>query len=203
MNIIEQIQKLRAAFESAALKFADYKLGELTVRIEGEPVVGAKVTLLGADGNPMDATGEHAIPSLGTVVVANGVIETITPDAVVEVETEAEAPVEAVVEEVAAIVEVIAPEAPAEVVAEISAEVANEIIEKLDEMATEIVEMKKKMSAGENREKQMFALIEQLTKLPTAPEQPKGFVGEFKKNESNRFDKLAETIKQMKTQKTN
>jgi len=203
MNIIEQIQKLRAAFESAALKFADYKLGELTVRIEGEPVVGAKVTLLDADGNPMDATGEHTIPSLGMIVVTNGVIESIMAEEAVATEVEAAASPEEVVEEVAAIVEVIAPEAPAEVVAAISAEVANEIIEKLDEMATEIVEMKKKMSAGENREKQMFALIEQLTKLPTAPEQPKGFVGEFKKNESNRFDKLAETIKQMKTQKTN
>jgi len=202
MNIIEQIQKIKAAFESVTLKFADYKIGELTVRIEGEPIIGAAVSLIDADGNPIDATGEHAIPSLGMVVVSNGVIESITPEAVAaEVAAEdaaIEAPAE-VVEEVAAIVETIAPEAPAEVVAAISAEVVAEIVEKLDEMATEIVEMKKKMSAGESREKQMFTLIEQLSKMPTAPEKPKGFVGEFKKNESDRFQKLAETLKTLKT----
>ena len=202
MNILETIQKMRAAFEAATHKFADYKVGELTVRIDGEPVVGAAVALLDADGNPIDATGEHVIPSLGTIVVANGVIESITPEAAEEVVAErAETPAEAAaaVEEVAAVVEEIAPDAPAEVVAAISADVVGEIIEKLDAMATEIVEMKKKMMAGEKREKEMFAVIEQLAALPTAPEKPQTFAGQFKKAEADRFEKLAETLKTLKT----
>lgn len=195
MNIIEQIKQLRAAFESAVQKFADYKVGEMTVRIEGEPVVGAAVTLLDADGNPIDATGTHAIPSLGTVVVANGVIESITPEEVV-VEA-AETPAEAVAEVIEVATE-LAPEASTEAVAEVSAEVVAEIMEKLGAMEEVIVEMKKKMSAYGEREKQMFALIEQLSGLPTAPEKPQTFAGQFKKAEADRFEKLAETLKTLK-----
>lgn len=199
MNIIEKLQTLRAAFEAATQKFADYQVGELTVRIEGEPVVGAPITLLDADGNPIDATGEHVIPSLGTVVVANGVIESITPEAAEEVVVEAaETPAEAVAE-VIEVAEELAPEAPAEVVAEVSAEVVAELVEKLDAMNAEIVEMKKTMMGYKDREKQMFELIEQLASLPTAPEKKETFAGQFKKSEADRFEKLAQTFKTLKT----
>ena len=193
MNILEKLQTLRAAFEQASLKFADYMLGELTVRIEGEPVVGTAVTLLDADGNPLDATGEHVIPELGTIVVSNGVIEAITPMVV-----EAAADPAVAVEEVAAVVEQIAPEAPAEVVAAISAEVVGEIMEKLDEMAGELVEMKKKMMAGQEREKSMFALIEALAEEPTVKEQ-KVMFGQFKKDEVGNLNKVASILKNLKT----
>jgi hypothetical protein len=193
MNILEKLQTLRAAFEQASLKFADYMLGELTVRIEGEPVVGTAVTLLDADGNPLDATGEHVIPELGTIVVANGVIESITP-MVVEAE---EVPEEAV-EEIVSAVETIAPEAPAEVVAAISTEVVGEIMDKLDEMASELVELKKKMMAGQEREKSMFALIEALAEEPTVKEQ-KVMFGQFKKDEVGNLNKVASILKNLKT----
>jgi hypothetical protein len=193
MNILEKLQTLRAAFEQASLKFADYMLGELTVRIEGEPVVGTAVTLLDADGNPLDATGEHVIPELGTIVVANGVIESITP-MVVEAE---EVPEEAV-EEIVSVVEAIAPEAPAEVVAAISTEVVGEIMDKLDEMASELVELKKKMMAGQEREKSMFALIEALAEEPTVKEQ-KVMFGQFKKDEVGNLNKVASILKNLKT----
>jgi hypothetical protein len=193
MNILEKLQTLRAAFEQASLKFADYMLGELTVRIEGEPVVGTAVTLLDADGNPLDATGEHVIPELGTIVVANGVIESITP-MVVEAE---EVPAEAV-EEIVSVVEAIAPEAPAEVVAAISVEVVGEIMEKLDEMASELVELKKKMMAGQEREKSMFQLIEALAEEPTVKEQ-KVMFGQFKKDEVGNLNKVASILKNLKT----
>jgi hypothetical protein len=193
MNILEKLQTLRAAFEQASLKFADYMLGELTVRIEGEPVVGTAVTLLDADGNPLDATGEHVIPELGTIVVANGVIESITP-MVVEAE---EVPAEAV-EEIVSAVETIAPEAPAEVVAAISTEVVGEIMDKLDEMASELVELKKKMMAGQEREKSMFALIEALAEEPTVKEQ-KVMFGQFKKDEVGNLNKVASILKNLKT----
>jgi hypothetical protein len=193
MNILEKLQTLRAAFEQASLKFADYMLGELTVRIEGEPVVGTAVTLLDADGNPLDATGEHVIPELGTIVVANGVIESITP-MVVEAE---EVPEEAV-EEIVSVVEAIAPEAPAEVVAAISTEVVGEIMEKLDEMASELVELKKKMMAGQEREKSMFQLIEALAEEPTVKEQ-KVMFGQFKKDEVGNLNKVASILKNLKT----
>jgi hypothetical protein len=168
-------------------------LGELTVRIEGEPVVGTAVTLLDADGNPLDATGEHVIPELGTIVVANGVIESITP-MVVEAE---EVPAEAV-EEIVSVVEAIAPEAPAEVVAAISVEVVGEIMEKLDEMASELVELKKKMMAGQEREKSMFQLIEALAEEPTVKEQ-KVMFGQFKKDEVGNLNKVASILKNLKT----
>jgi hypothetical protein len=193
MNILEKLQTLRAAFEQASLKFADYMLGELTVRIEGEPVVGTAVTLLDADGNPLDATGEHVIPELGTIVVANGVIESITP-LVVEAE---EVPAEAV-EEIVSAVETIAPEAPAEVVAAISTEVVGEIMDKLDEMASELVELKKKMMAGQEREKSMFQLIEALAEEPTVKEQ-KVMFGQFKKDEVGNLNKVASILKNLKT----
>ena len=193
MNILEKLQTLRAAFEQASLKFADYMLGELTVRIEGEPVVGTAVTLLDADGNPLDATGEHVIPELGTIVVANGVIESITP-MVVEAE---EVPEEAV-EEIVSVVEAIAPEAPAEVVAAISVEVVGEIMEKLDEMASELVELKKKMKAGQEREKLMFQLIEALAAEPTVREE-KVMFGQFKKDEVGNLNKVASILKNLKT----
>jgi hypothetical protein len=193
MNILEKLQTLRAAFEQASLKFADYMLGELTVRIEGEPVVGTAVTLLDADGNPLDATGEHVIPELGTIVVSNGVIESITP-MVVEAE---EVPEEAV-EEIVSVVEAIAPEAPAEVVAAISVEVVGEIMDKLDEMASELVELKKKMMAGQEREKSMFALIEALAEEPTVKEQ-KVMFGQFKKDEVGNLNKVASILKNLKT----
>ena len=193
MNILEKLQTLRAAFEQASLKFADYMLGELTVRIEGEPVVGTAVTLLDADGNPLDATGEHVIPELGTIVVANGVIESITP-LVVEAE---EVPAEAV-EEIVSVVEAIAPEAPAEVVAAISTEVVGEIMDKLDEMASELVELKKKMMAGQEREKSMFQLIEALAEEPSVKEQ-KVMFGQFKKDEVGNLNKVASILKNLKT----
>ena len=194
MNILEKLQTLRAAFEQASLKFADYMLGELTVRIEGEPVVGTAVTLLDADGNPLDATGEHVIPELGTIVVANGVIESITP-MVVEAADEAAAAV--AVEEVAAVVEEIAPEAPAEVVAAISTEVVGEIMEKLDEMASELVELKKKMMAGQEREKSMFDLIEALAEEPSVKNE-KVMFGQFKKDEVSNMNKVATILKTLK-----
>lgn len=194
MNILEKLQTLRAAFEQASLKFADYMLGELTVRIEGEPVVGTAVTLLDADGNPLDATGEHVIPELGTIVVSNGVIESITP-MVVEAADEAAAAV--AVEEVAAVVEEIAPEAPAEVVAAISTEVVGEIMEKLDEMASELVELKKKMMAGQEREKSMFALIEALAEEPSVKNE-KVMFGQFKKDEVGNLNKVASILKTLK-----
>jgi hypothetical protein len=193
MNILEKLQTLRAAFEQASLKFADYMLGELTVRIEGEPVVGTAVTLLDADGNPLDATGEHVIPELGTIVVANGVIESITP-MVVEAE---EVPAEAV-EEIVSVVEAIAPEAPAEVVAAISTEVVGEIMDKLDEMASELVELKKKMMAGQEREKSMFALIEALAEEPSVKNE-KVMFGQFKKDEVGNLNKVASILKNLKT----
>jgi hypothetical protein len=193
MNILEKLQTLRAAFEQASLKFADYMLGELTVRIEGEPVVGTAVTLLDADGNPLDATGEHVIPELGTIVVANGVIESITP-MVVEAE---EVPAEAV-EEIVSAVETIAPEAPAEVVAAISTEVVGEIMEKLDEMASELVELKKKMMAGQEREKSMFQLIEALAAEPSVKNE-KVMFGQFKKDEVGNLNKVASILKNLKT----
>jgi hypothetical protein len=193
MNILEKLQTLRAAFEQASLKFADYMLGELTVRIEGEPVVGTAVTLLDADGNPLDATGEHVIPELGTIVVANGVIESITP-LVVEAE---EVPEEAV-EEIVSVVEAIAPEAPAEVVAAISTEVVGEIMDKLDEMASELVELKKKMMAGQEREKSMFALIEALAAEPSVKNE-KVMFGQFKKDEVGNLNKVASILKNLKT----
>jgi hypothetical protein len=193
MNILEKLQTLRAAFEQASLKFADYMLGELTVRIEGEPVVGTAVTLLDADGNPLDATGEHVIPELGTIVVANGVIESITP-LVVEAE---EVPAEAV-EEIVSAVETIAPEAPAEVVAAISTEVVGEIMDKLDEMASELVELKKKMMAGQEREKSMFALIEALAAEPSVKNE-KVMFGQFKKDEVGNLNKVASILKNLKT----
>jgi hypothetical protein len=193
MNILEKLQTLRAAFEQASLKFADYMLGELTVRIEGEPVVGTAVTLLDADGNPLDATGEHVIPELGTIVVANGVIESITP-MVVEAE---EVPAEAV-EEIVSVVEAIAPEAPAEVVAAISVEVVGEIMDKLDEMASELVELKKKMMAGQEREKSMFALIEALAAEPSVKNE-KVMFGQFKKDEVGNLNKVASILKNLKT----
>ena len=193
MNILEKLQTLRAAFEQASLKFADYMLGELTVRIEGEPVVGTAVTLLDADGNPLDATGEHVIPELGTIVVANGVIESITPMVVAAEEVPAEA-----VEEIVSVVEAIAPEAPAEVVAAISTEVVGEIMDKLDEMASELVELKKKMMAGQEREKSMFALIEALAEEPTVKEQ-KVMFGQFKKDEVGNLNKVASILKNLKT----
>lgn len=192
MNILTKLQTLRAAFEQASLKFADYMLGELTVRIEGEPVVGTAVTLLDADGNPLDATGEHVIPELGTIVVSNGVIEAITPLVV-----EAAADPAVAVEEVAAVVEQIAPEAPAEVVAAISAEVVGEIMEKLDEMAGELVEMKKKMMAGQEREKSMFALIEALAAEPSVKTE-KVMFGQFKKDEVSNLNKVASILKTLK-----
>ena len=192
MNILEKLQTLRAAFEQASLKFADYMLGELTVRIEGEPVVGTAVTLLDAEGNPLDATGEHVIPELGTIVVSNGVIEAITPLVV-----EAAADPAVAVEEVAAVVEQIAPEAPAEVVAAISAEVVGEIMEKLDEMAGELVEMKKKMMAGQEREKSMFALIEALAAEPSV-KTDKVMFGQFKKDEVGNLNKVASILKTLK-----
>ena len=192
MNILEKLQTLRAAFEQASLKFADYMLGELTVRIEGEPVVGTAVTLLDADGNPLDATGEHVIPELGTIVVANGVIESITP-MVVEAE---EVPAEAV-EEIVSVVEEIAPEAPAEVVAAISVEVVGEIMDKLDEMASELVELKKKMMAGQEREKSMFALIEALAEEPSVKNE-KVMFGQFKKDEVGNLNKVASILKTLK-----
>jgi hypothetical protein len=192
MNILEKLQTLRAAFEQASLKFADYMLGELTVRIEGEPVVGTAVTLLDADGNPLDATGEHVIPELGTIVVSNGVIESITP-MVVEAE---EVPAEAV-EEIVSVVEAIAPEAPAEVVAAISTEVVGEIMEKLDEMASELVELKKKMMAGQEREKSMFALIEALAEEPSVKTE-KVMFGQFKKDEVGNLNKVASILKTLK-----
>jgi hypothetical protein len=193
MNILEKLQTLRAAFEQASLKFADYMLGELTVRIEGEPVVGTAVTLLDADGNPLDATGEHVIPELGTIVVSNGVIESITP-LVVEAE---EVPEEAV-EEIVSVVEAIAPEAPAEVVAAISTEVVGEIMDKLDEMASELVELKKKMMAGQEREKSMFALIEALAAEPSVKNE-KVMFGQFKKDEVGNLNKVASILKNLKT----
>jgi hypothetical protein len=193
MNILEKLQTLRAAFEQASLKFADYMLGELTVRIEGEPVVGTAVTLLDADGNPLDATGEHVIPELGTIVVANGVIESITP-MVVEAE---EVPEEAV-EEIVSAVETIAPEAPAEVVAAISTEVVGEIMDKLDEMASELVELKKKMMAGQEREKSMFQLIEALAAEPSVKNE-KVMFGQFKKDEVSNMNKVASILKNLKT----
>jgi hypothetical protein len=193
MNILEKLQTLRAAFEQASLKFADYMLGELTVRIEGEPVVGTAVTLLDADGNPLDATGEHVIPELGTIVVANGVIESITP-MVVEAE---EVPEEAV-EEIVSVVEAIAPEAPAEVVAAISTEVVGEIMDKLDEMASELVELKKKMMAGQEREKSMFQLIEALAAEPSVKNE-KVMFGQFKKDEVGNLNKVASILKNLKT----
>jgi hypothetical protein len=192
MNILEKLQTLRAAFEQAALKFADYMLGELTVRIEGEPVVGTAVTLLDADGNPLDATGEHVIPELGTIVVANGLIESITP-MVVEAE---EVPAEAV-EDIVSVVEAIAPEAPAEVVAAISTEVVGEIMEKLDEMASELVELKKKMMAGQDREKSMFELIEALAAEPSVKTE-KVMFGQFKKDEVSNLNKVASIMKTLK-----
>ena len=193
MNILEKLQTLRAAFEQASLKFADYMLGELTVRIEGEPVVGTAVTLLDADGNPLDATGEHVIPELGTIVVSNGVIESITP-MVVEAE---EVPAEAV-EEIVSVVEEIAPEAPAEVVAAISVEVVGEIMDKLDEMASELVELKKKMMGKDEREKSMFELIEALAAEPSVRTE-KVMFGQFKKDEVGNLNKVASILKNLKT----
>jgi hypothetical protein len=193
MNILEKLQTLRAAFEQASLKFADYMLGELTVRIEGEPVVGTAVTLLDADGNPLDATGEHVIPELGTIVVSNGVIESITP-MVVEAE---EVPAEAV-EEIVSVVEAIAPEAPAEVVAAISTEVVGEIMDKLDEMASELVELKKKMMGKDEREKSMFELIEALAAEPSVKNE-KVMFGQFKKDEVGNLNKVASILKNLKT----
>jgi len=198
MNIIDKLQSLRAAFEAATQKFADYQVGELTVRIEGEPIVGAPISLLDVDGNPIDATGEHTIPSLGTVVVANGVIESITPEAAEEVVVEAaETPAEAVAE-VIQVAEELAPEASPEAIAEVSAEVVAELMGKLGAMEAEIVEMKKTMLGYQDREKQMFALVEQLAEMPTAPEKKETFAGQLKKTEADRYEKLAQTFKTLK-----
>jgi pyruvate/2-oxoglutarate dehydrogenase complex dihydrolipoamide acyltransferase (E2) component len=210
MNIIQKIQSLRAAFESATQKFADYQLGDLTVRIGGEVAVGTPIALFDAEGNPIDATGEHDIPSIGKVVVTNGVIESVTPAPVEEVVAEeVVAPEEvaapeaadaaAAVEEVAAVVEEIAPEAPAEEVAAISAEAVAEIMAKLGSIESEMNTIKEELGGYKDREKKMFEAIEQLGKLPTAPEVTGPVIGKFKKDEADRFDKLAQTLKTLKT----
>jgi hypothetical protein len=108
-----------------------------------------------------------------------------------------EVPAEAV-EEIVSAVETIAPEAPAEVVAAISTEVVGEIMDKLDEMASELVELKKKMMAGQEREKSMFALIEALAEEPTVKEQ-KVMFGQFKKDEVGNLNKVASILKNLKT----
>lgn len=205
MNILDKIKSLRAAFEEATKQaFADYMVGEMTVRIEGEPVVGAAVTLLDAEGNPVDATGEHVVPELGTIVVSNGVIESITPAPEAEVVIEAAdvAETAAAVEEVAAVVEAVAPEAPDEVVAAVSAEVVAEMIEKLDAMTSEMVEMKKKLKASEDREKAMFEVVEALANEPSTKVPEKVMFGQFKKDEIGNLSKVAAAIQQMQTSKT-
>lgn len=199
MDIIAKLKSIRAAFEAATQTFADYKVGEVTVRIEGDPIEGAAVSAMDADGNPIDPTGDHVIPVVGTITVENGVITKVVPAEVVEVVEAADVTdAAAAVEEVATVVETIAPDAPAEVVAAVSAEVVAEIMEKLEGMAAEIVEMKSKLAAGSEREKQMFEVLEQLAKSPTAPEKQKSTVGQFKKDNTDRAAVIAQTIQNLK-----
>lgn len=163
--LIEEIQKLRQLFQSQ--KFADYQVGDMTIRIDGEPVEGAKVFVVDAEGNVSPAPdGEHNIPDMGVITTMGGVI--VAPQTEVAAADTTDAA--AAVEEVAAVVEEIAPEAPAETVAAVSAEAVAEIMEKLTAMESEMVEMKKKMMGYQEREKQMFAVIEKLASEPSAPE---------------------------------
>lgn len=191
MDILTELRSLRQAFEAATQKFADYKVSdELTIRIEGDPVAGASVFVVDAEGNASPAPdGEHMIPELGTIVTSGGVIS--------EVKMADVADTAAAVEEVAAVVEEVAPEAPAEVVAAVSAEAVAEIMEKLSNMASTIEEMKQELGGYKDREKKMFAIVEQLASQP-APEPTQKATHAFSKAPSNDFNQIAKAIKQLK-----
>jgi hypothetical protein len=65
-------------------------------------------------------------------------------------------------------------------------------------MASELVELKKKMMAGQEREKSMFALIEALAAEPTVKNE-KVMFGQFKKDEVSNMNKVASILKNLKT----
>lgn len=188
MDILTELRSLRQAFEAATQKFADYKVSdELTIRIEGDPVAGASVFVVDAEGNASPAPdGEHVIPELGTIVTSGGVIS--------EVKMADVADTAAAVEEVAAVVEQVAPEAPAEVVAAVSAEAVAEIMDKLSAMATTIEEMKQELGGYKDREKKMFSIIEKLAAEPSkTPEQKATHA--FSKKQSDNIGEIAQALK--------
>ena len=189
MDILTELRSLRQAFEAATQKFADYKVSdELTIRIEGEPVAGASVFVVDAEGNASAAPdGEHMIPELGTIVTSGGVISEVKMADVADT----------AVEEVAAVVEEVAPEAPAEVVAAVSAEAVAEIMEKLSTMASTIEEMKQELGGYKDREKKMFEIVEQIASQP-APEPAQKATHAFSKAPQTDVNQIAQALKQLK-----
>jgi hypothetical protein len=200
MTIKEAIDQVKQLFAVAEHKFADYKVSEdLTIRIDGDPIMGADVFVVAPDGSVQTAPdGTHVIPDLGTIETVGGKI-TVEPVAQAVTEVEAAETPEEVVAEVAETIAEVAPEVPAEVVAGVSAEVVAEIMEKLSGMESEMLEMKKQMMGYKEREKAMFSVVEKLAAEPSAPETPASALTQhFTKPKFDNMATIIQTIKSIK-----
>ena len=200
ITLKEAIQEVRALFTAVTHKFADYKVSEdLTIRIDGDPIMGADVFVVAPDGSVQTAPdGTHVIPDLGTIETVGGKI-TVEPVAQAVTEVEAAETPEEVVAEVAETIAEVAPEVPAEVVAGVSAEVVAEIMEKLSGMESEMLEMKKQMMGYKEREKAMFSVVEKLAAEPSAPETPASALTQhFTKPKFDNMATIIQTIKSIK-----
>jgi hypothetical protein len=202
MTIKEAIDQVKQLFAVAEHKFADYKVSEdLTIRIDGDPVMGADVFVVAPDGSVQTAPdGTHVIPDLGTIETMGGKITVEPVAAVAEVEA-AETPAEAV-EEVAETIAEVVPEVPAEVVAGVSAEVVAEIMEKLSGMESEMLEMKKQMMGYKEREKAMFSVVEKLAAEPSTSETPANVLTQhFTKPKTDNMDHIIKAVQNLKSNK--
>lgn len=216
MSIKTALQSLRTELQkfgtSLKLNFADYTLGDGTViRIDGELVAGTAVYVLTETGAIPAPDGEHAIPDVGTVVVAGGVITEIRP-AEMEVEVETKIPVDP---EVLPLKAEIAPEA-GQIIAdkvkegypEIDPEIIDQVVQKhliaiMEELKaayTQLGWMKEKMSMFSS---QITILKEEVKAMGEKPQaQPQNFssphagiVSAQKAKTLENFNQLTKTLK--------
>lgn len=214
MSIKTALESLRTELQkfgtSLKLNFADYTLGDGTViRIDGELVAGTAVYVLTETGAIPAPDGEHAIPDVGTVVVAGGVITEIRP---AEVKVETEVPVDSQALPVEA---EIAPEA-GKIIAdkvkegypEIDPEIIDQVVQKhliaiMEELKaayTQLGWMKEKMSLFSS---QIITLKEEVKAMGEKPQaQPQNFssphagiVSAQKAKTLENFNQLTKTLK--------
>lgn len=214
MSIKTALQSLRTELQkfgsSLKLNFADYTLGDGTViRIDGELVAGTAVFVLTETGAIPAPDGEHAIPDVGTVVVAGGLITEVRP---AEIKTEPEIPVST--EEISVSAE-IAPEA-GQIIAdkvkegypEIDPEIIDQVVQKhliaiMEELKaayTQLGWMKEKMALFSSQITTLKAEVKSLGEKPQAQPQNfssphAGIISAQKAKTLENFNQLTKTLK--------
>jgi len=182
MTKVEALAKIKSILFGEEKQFTDGKLADGTIiRYDGEFAVGAAVMVIDTDGNELPITdGEHSLEDGTTFTTEGGLVITITPAEEMEVDDQ-------------------------------TMEIDPEIMTMLEDLATRVKALED-MTAGMSteglaKETEVAALTEKLNsvfllveKIAAEPIDEPTHVptSMFKKEKSDRFKNIHETIKQLK-----